>query len=84
MKRLPTLKRITINSELELDTWLKKNPNHAESVMLVTHTNESHKKYVSNEQVWDILKKHGWKTGSRYNIGSALLGHVILKKVVNK
>jgi len=77
MSHLPNLKRITINSELELDTWLKKNPTYKESIILVTHTNESHKKYVSREQVREILVKHGWKAGPRHNIGSNLLGHVI-------
>lgn len=79
MSQLPSLKRVTINSELELDIWLKKNPAHEEPVMLVTHTNESHKKYLSRGQVREMLGKHGWKTESRYNIGSNLLGHVVSK-----
>ncbi len=79
MKHLPNLKRITINSELELRVWLKKNPNHSESIILVTHTDESHKKYVSREQVIEVLAQHGWKTDSRFTLGSNLLGHVISK-----
>ena len=80
MKRLPSLKKVTINSELELNVWLKKNINQDESVILVTHTNEAHKKYVSRSQVNEVLAKYGWKTNSRFNLGSALLGHVISKQ----
>lgn len=80
MKRLPNLKRITINSELELNVWLRKNPSYDDSVILVTHTNKTHKKYVSRSQVNEVLAQYGWKTDSRFNLGSDLLGHVISKE----
>ncbi len=77
--QIPKLKRINICSELELDVWLERNTSQEDSVMVVTHTNTSHQKFVSREQVGQLLVKHGWKAGSRYNIGSDLLGHVITK-----
>ena len=79
MKRLPKLKKIRISSELELDIWLKRNTNHEESVILVTHTNKAHKNYVSRRQVNEILVQYGWEANSRFNLGSNLLGHVVSK-----
>ena len=76
---IPKLKRITINSEQELDVWLARNSSQEESIMVVTHTNASHRKFVSHEQVGHVLAKHGWKAGFRYTIGSDLLGHVITR-----
>lgn len=73
---MPNLKRVRIFSELELSTWLDKNSGH-ESVMLVTHSDASHKKHVSREQISDVLAKHGWKEGFKYTLSSTLLGHVI-------
>lgn len=82
MRRLPKLKRITINSELELEVWLSKNADKEESVLMVTHADVSHRKYVSREQIATSLKKHGWKSGSGYTIGSSkLLAGVISKSV---
>ena len=75
----PKLKRINVCSEQELDVWLKRNTSQEESVMVVTHANSSHQKFVSREQVGQLLAEHGWKAGSRYTIGSNLLGHVITK-----
>lgn len=79
---MPNLKRININSEQELEVWLARNANHKESVMVVTHTNTSHKKFVSCEQIGAVLIAHSWKAGQRYTLGSSdLLGHVITKSV---
>lgn len=78
---MPNLKRINIASVLELDTWLAKNSSNHESVMLVTHTNASHKKFVSRESVAEALAKHNWNADSRYTLSSDLLGHVITKSV---
>lgn len=79
---MPNLKRININSELELDVWLARNANHKESVMVVTHTNTSHQKFVSREQIEEVLAAHSWKAGRSYTFGSSdLLGHVITKSV---
>ncbi len=78
---MPNLKRININSEQELEVWLAKNSNHEESVMVVTHTNASHRKFVSREQIGEVLTTHSWKAGPRYSIGSDLLGHVTTKSV---
>lgn len=80
MRRLPKLKRISINSELELDTWLSKNSNREEPVLIVTNTDASHQKHVSREQIASLLNKHGWQSGKAYNIGtSKLLGSEISK-----
>lgn len=76
---IPKLKRINVFLIQELDVWLTKNSSQEESIMVVTHTNASHRKFVSREQVGQVLAKHGWKVGSRYTIGSDLLGHVITK-----
>jgi len=81
MTEIPKLKRINIHSELELKVWLKKNSSQKESVMLVTHSNTSHQKHVSREQIGEMLAEHGWKAGSRYTLGSDLLAHVISKPV---
>lgn len=85
MRRLPKLKRITINSGLELDVWLSKNADKEDSVMVVTHSDVSHRKYVSREQIEAVLKKHGWKSGNSYTVGSSnLRASVISKSVSNK
>lgn len=49
MGRLPKLKRINISSELELEVWLAKNADKDESIIVVTHTDVSHRKCVSRE-----------------------------------
>ena len=77
---IPTLKRINIKSEQELDIWMARNASDVESVMVVTHTNTSHRKYVSREQINCVLARHGWKSKMRYNLGSNLLGHVIIRR----
>ncbi len=76
---MPDLKRITIASERELAVWLSKHAGDEERVMLVTHTNPSHRKHVSREQVGALLAESQWKAGPRYTLGSHLLGHVITK-----
>jgi hypothetical protein len=78
---IPKLKRINVYSEQELEVCLTKNSGQEKSIMVVTHTNATHQKFVSREQVGQILANHGSKTGSRYNIGSNLLGHVITRIV---
>lgn len=76
--KIPNIKRININSKLELDVWLNKNSDQEECVMVVTHTKSSHPKFVSREEIAEVLTKHSWNAGQRYTLGSAdLLGHVI-------
>lgn len=84
MRRLPALKRITINSELELDVWLSKNIDAAESVLMVTHADASHRKHVSREQSAALLEKHGWASGRGYTIGSSKLLAVEISRTVAK
>lgn len=83
MRRLPKLKRININSELELEVWLSKNADQEESVMVVTHTDVTHRKYVDREQIAAILKKHGWKSGSSNIVGSSNLRADVISKSVS-
>ena len=84
MRRLPKLKRITINSELELEVWLSTNADKEESVLMVTHTDVSHRKHVSREQIAALLKKHGWKSGSGYTMGSSKLHAGVISKSVSQ
>ncbi len=84
MRRLPALKRITINSELELDVWLSKNIDAAESVLIVTHADASHRKHVSREQSAALLEKHGWTSGSGYTVGSSKLHALVISSSVAK
>ncbi|MEE9334923.1 MAG: hypothetical protein V3U65_12620 [Granulosicoccaceae bacterium] len=76
---MPKLKRINVHSEQELDVWLAKNSGQEKNILVVTHANASHRKYVSRDQVGQVLAKHGWKAGPRYTLGSVLLGHEIKK-----
>ncbi len=79
---MPNLKRVNINSEQELEVWLARNSNHEDCVMVVIHTKASHRKFVSREQIREVLTTHNWKAGRSYTLGSAdLLGHVITKSV---
>lgn len=74
---IPNLKRIKISSVLELTTWLAKNPDQEEDVMLVTHTKASGPNHVSHEQVREALDAHGWRAGFRYTLNATLIGHLI-------
>lgn len=77
---MPNLKRININSVQELEVWLARNASHEERVMVVTHTNTSHRKFVSREQIREVLTTYDWRAGRSYTLGSAdLLGHVITR-----
>ena len=77
MTNIPSIKRINISSELELDTWLRKSSTQDGSVMLVTHSDASHRKHVSREQIAKVVEDHGWEAGTRYTLSSHLLAHVI-------
>lgn len=78
---IPNLKRIRVKSEQELESWLARHPSHKEDVMVVTHANTSHDKFVSHEGIGQVLATHNWKAGRRYTIGNDLLGHVITRPV---
>lgn len=58
---IPKLKRINIHSEKELDVWLTRHSSQEERVMVVTRTNAAHRKFVSREQIGQVLAKYGWK-----------------------
>ncbi len=74
---IPNLKRVRVSSETELTTWLSKNSDQSESVMLVTQCRPSSSKYVSREQVHDALVAHDWVAGPRFTLNATLIGHVI-------
>jgi len=76
---IPSLKRLTISSQGQLESWLAKHSGGAQSVMLVTHANASHPDYVGREHVAEALAVHGWQAGRRYTLNADLLGHVITK-----
>lgn len=69
------LKRVTVSSPQELESWLAKAAAAHESAMLVTPT--SGKDTISREQVEDVLAAHGWVSERRYTLGKRQLGHVI-------
>lgn len=77
--KLPKLKRVKISSKQELEVWFKRKSSQEENIMVVSHTNASHRKFVSREQIEEVVVEHGWKAGPRFTIGSDLLGHVINK-----
>lgn len=76
---LPNLKRIKVSGSQEIESWLSKNVNFTEQAMLVTHTEASHTKHVSNAQVQASLEAHGWISKRRYTLNKTLIGHVICK-----
>jgi len=76
---IPNLKRIKINSEVELSTWLTNNADLEKSVMLVTFNKNSPEKHVSHDAVHSALKTHGWTPGRRYTLNANLIGHVIAR-----
>jgi|GEM_PF-3871793 len=48
---IPKLKRIKISTIQELQTWLNKNRDQEEYVMLVTHNKTYQSNHISREQV---------------------------------
>lgn len=76
---IPSLKRVKISSEQDLNNWLTKHSSQEQSVMLVTHNKSSLEKHISREQVQDAIIKHGWVDGPRYTLNAHLVGHVISK-----
>ena len=74
---VPSIKRITIATELELRTWLVKHPRQTESVMLVTNTNGTNDLTV--EHIQSVLTEYSWVSGNRYTLNSNgnMIGHVI-------
>ena len=74
---IPNLKRVKVSSETELTTWLAKNSELSESVMLVTQCRPASPKFVSRAQVHDALAAHDWVAGPRFTLNATLVGHVI-------
>ncbi len=74
---IPKLKRVKISSELDLRTWLAKNSELRQEVMIVTCNKSSPDKYVSSDQVRNVLGESGWAAGRRYTLDGNLVGHVV-------
>jgi hypothetical protein len=77
---IPNLKRVRISSVQELESWLAKQSDQAQSVMVVTYSEATHDKFVSHDQVGDVLTAHGWDAGRRYTLNGNLIGHVMSKQ----
>lgn len=74
---LPRLKRIKVSSERELRSWLTKNSESGQEVMIVTCNKKSRDKYVSSDQVRGALDENGWVAGRSYTLDGDLVGHVV-------
>ncbi len=74
---IPNLKRIKVSSADELRTWLAKNPDHGDDVMVVTCNKKSPSKYVPRTQVMEALADHGWQNGRSFTLIGNLTGTVI-------
>lgn len=72
----PKLKRVTIRSEQQLTTWLRKNTT-PQSVMLVTKVAAAGGTDPDRAQVRDALTSQGWRDGRRYTLSAHQVGHVI-------
>ena len=74
---IPRLKRIKISSEQELRSWLAKNSECEQKVMIITCNAKSRDKHVSSNNVRSALGKTGWVAGRSYTLDGNLIGHVI-------
>ena len=74
---MPNLKRVRVASVHELRIWLEKNSGEDHRVMIVTCDRRSPSKYVSSENVRNILDEYGWMSERSYTLNGNLLGHVI-------
>ena len=73
---IPKLKRVRVASEQELSNWLAKNCDQNQDVMFVTCNKKSPSKYLSREQVSNVIADHGWVPGTSYTLKGNLVGHV--------
>ncbi|MCK0168797.1 hypothetical protein MWU52_14655 [Jannaschia sp. S6380] len=74
---VPRLKRVKVSSEQELRTWLAKNADGTQSVMVVTCDRNSRDKFVGSDQVRAAAAAHGWAAGRSYTLRGNLVGHVV-------
>ena len=74
---IPKLKRIKVSSERELRSWLAKNSDQEQRVMLVTCNKKSRDKFVGSDKVRDVVVEHGWSAGQSYTLKGNLVGHVV-------
>lgn len=77
---IPNLKRVKISKSEELDVWLRKNCDYAQSIMLVLFDQSSGEKFIPVEIVNELVLLHGWQSGRRYTLNGNLIGHVISPK----
>lgn len=74
---LPKLKRVKVSTEQELRTWLNKNSECPQEVMITTCNKASRKKHLSSQQVRKTAAECGWIPGRSYTLDGNLHGHVI-------
>lgn len=74
---IPNVKRIKIQSVEELQTWLMKNTQSAQAMMLVTYNKKSDAHYIERDVMIDALAQHGWQSTRSYTLNAHLLGHVV-------
>jgi len=74
---IPKLKRIKVSSEQELRSWLAKNSEREQEVMIITCNKKSRDKHLSRDQVRCALNEHGWAAGQSYTLGGNLVGQVV-------
>ena len=74
---IPNLKRIKVSSEQELRTWLSKNSERQQEVMIVNCNKKSRDKHISSDQVRDAVGESGWNAGRSFTLDGNLVGHVV-------
>ena len=75
---IPNLKRIKVSSESDLVSWLNKNANAADQVMIVTCGKASPKKHIKGARVRELLEDNGWLAGQSFTLVGNLQGHVAI------
>ncbi|MEM9432348.1 MAG: hypothetical protein AAGA12_00380 [Pseudomonadota bacterium] len=74
---IPKLKRIKVSTEQELRTWLRKNAEPAQEVMIITGNKKSGEKHIPSQSVRDVVRENGWEFGRSYTLNGNLKGHVV-------
>lgn len=76
---IPKLKRIKVSTVQELRSWLTKNSNKPQDVMIVTCNKRSQTKHIRSQQVRDVARETGWSSGRSYTLVGNLSGHIVSK-----
>lgn len=73
---IPKLKRVKVATEQELHTWLRKNADIGQDVMIVTCNKTSRDKHISSDAVRRAFHEFGWTPGRSYTLEGNLDGHI--------